>query len=73
MLFVVPKSTVIPSECLIVWIQIRPDVLSGLVWVQTVCNCYQQMRLVGKELNYDIQNYVTEEITYRASLSTSRN
>ena len=26
-----------PSECKKVWIQIRPDVLSGLIWVQTVC------------------------------------
>ena len=27
----------IPSECQTVWIQIRPDVLSGLIWFQTVC------------------------------------
>ena len=26
----------IPSECQTVWIQIRPYVLSGLIWVQTV-------------------------------------
>ena len=26
-----------PSECHTVWIQIRPDSLSGLIWVQTVC------------------------------------
>ena len=26
----------IPSECQIVWIQIRPDTVSGLIWVQTV-------------------------------------
>ena len=25
-----------------VWIQIRPDILSGLVWIQTVCKGYQQ-------------------------------
>ena len=25
-----------------------PDVLSGLIWVQTVCKGYQQMSLVGK-------------------------
>ena len=23
-------------------IQVRPDVLSGLIWVQTVCKCNQQ-------------------------------
>ena len=28
-----------------VWIQIRPDVLSGLIWVQTVCKSYQQTTL----------------------------
>ena len=27
----------IPSECQTVWIQTRPDILSGLIWVQTVC------------------------------------
>ena len=40
----------IPSECQTVWIQIRPNILSGLIGVQTVCKCYQQMTLVGKEL-----------------------
>ena len=40
----------IPSECQAFWIQIRPDVLSGLIWVLTVCKGYQQMTLVGKEL-----------------------
>ena len=32
----------VPSECQTVWILIRPDVLSGLIWVQTVCKGYQQ-------------------------------
>ena len=32
----------IPSECQTVWIRIRPDLLSGLIWVQTVCKGYQQ-------------------------------
>ena len=27
--------------CQTVWIQIRPDVLLGLIWVQTVCNDQQ--------------------------------
>ena len=30
-------------ECQTVWIQIRPDILSGLIWVQTVCIGYQKM------------------------------
>ena len=38
----------IQSECRAAWIQIRPDILSGLIWVQTVCKGYQQMTLVGK-------------------------
>ena len=33
----------LPSECQTVWIQIRTDILSVLIWVQTVCRGYQQM------------------------------
>ena len=33
-----------------VWIQIRPDILPGLIWVQTVCKGYQQTTLVVKEI-----------------------
>ena len=46
----------IPSEYLTIWIQIRPDilsgpdVLSGLIWVQTVCNGCQQTKLEGKDI-----------------------
>ena len=28
----------------------QPDVLSCMIWVQTVCKCYQQTTLAGKEL-----------------------
>ena len=42
----------ISSECQTVWIQIRPDILSGLIWVQTVCKSYQQTTLVGKYLTH---------------------
>ena len=38
-----------PSECQTVWILVRPDILSGLIWVQTVCISYQQTTL-GDEL-----------------------
>ena len=41
----------IQSGCQTHWIQIRPDVSSGLNWVQTVCKGYQQKTVVGKELN----------------------
>ena len=35
------------------WIQIRPDILSGLIWVQTVCKGYQQTAIIAhsEELN----------------------
>ena len=39
----------IPTECQTVWIQIRPDILSGQIWVQTVCKSYQQTTLGVKE------------------------
>ena len=37
----------IPSQCQTVWIQIRPDILLGLIWVQTICKGYQQMTKVA--------------------------
>ena len=39
----------IPSKCLTVRMQMRPEVL-GLTWVESVCKDYQQMKLAGKEL-----------------------
>ena len=39
-----------PAECQTVYIQIRPDVLSGLIWVQTDCNRYQQTTLADTVL-----------------------
>ena len=39
------------SECYKVWIQIRIDILSVLIWVQTVFKGYQQtkMSLIAKK------------------------
>ena len=37
-----------PPECQAVWIQIRSELLSGLIWVQAVSNSYQRTTLVGK-------------------------
>ena len=42
-------------ECEAVWIQIMPDVLSGLIWVQIVCKGNQQTTLVSKEFMTTIQ------------------
>ena len=36
-----------PSECLTVWYQINPNILSRLIWIQTVCKSYQQTTPVG--------------------------
>ena len=41
------KISGIPSRCQTVWMEIRPDVLSGLIWIQTVCKGYQQMTKVA--------------------------
>ena len=41
----------IPSDCQTVWNQIRPDIMSGLIWSQTVNNGCQQTTLAGKEIN----------------------
>ena len=39
----------IRPECQTVWIQIRPDVLSGLICVQTLCKSYRQTTLGDEE------------------------
>ena len=36
------KISGIKPECQTVWIQIRPDILSGLIRLQTVCRGYQK-------------------------------
>ena len=40
----------IQSESQIVWIQIRPDKMSGLIWFQAVCINYQRTTLAGSLL-----------------------
>ena len=40
------------QECQTVWIHIRTNVLSGLVFVKTVYKGYQQAALASKPLNY---------------------
>ena len=37
-------------ECQTVWTLIRPVDSSGLIWVQIVCQGFQQTTLLGKEL-----------------------
>ena len=53
------------SECQTVWIQIRTDIVSVLIWVQTVCKSYQQTTLVSKELiQYLLSNSFTGNISF---------
>ena len=40
----------IPSECQTDWFQIRPDIFSGLIWVQSVSKGYEQMTQESNEL-----------------------
>ena len=42
--------TFVPAEWQTGWIQIRPDILSNLIWLQTVCIGCQQMTLVETEI-----------------------
>ena len=37
-------------QCQTAWIQIRPDILSGLIWVKTVFKDYQQKTLAGNKI-----------------------
>ena len=46
----------VSSECQTDWIQIRPDILSGLIWIQSGCKGYEQTTLVGKELTRQMAN-----------------
>ena len=44
------------SNSLVPW-QIRPDILSGLIWCQTVCTSYDQKTPAGKELRVEHDQY----------------
>ena len=46
------------SECQTVWTLIRPDNSSGLIWVQTVCQDYQQTTLLDKKLNNITREFI---------------
>ena len=47
------------DQCQTVWIQIRSDILSDLIWVQTVCESYQQTTLGDKKLMFvNIAKYI---------------
>ena len=60
----------VPSECKTDWVHIRPDKMSGLIWVPTVCKCYQQTTLVGNELRNVLTKYAAVFFFFR-NLATS--
>ena len=43
------------------WIQIRPDVLSGLIWVEYVCKEFEQTTLVDKDIEFGDRNQIAKE------------
>ena len=49
------------SECQTVWIQIRTDILSVLIWVQTLCKGYQQM--INVTASKERVNYCFSELS----------
>ena len=59
----------IPQECQKDRIQIRPDVLSGLIWVQTVCKRYQQTTLVDKTIELRKKSIVNISVLIRELLT----
>ena len=41
-------------QCRTIWIKIRPDDLSGLIWAQPDCKSYQQMIPAGKRVKTNL-------------------
>ena len=58
-----------PSEWQTVWIQFRPVILSGLIWVLTDCKGYQQTTLGVTELKGFNRMKFTKNETLRAVVS----
>ena len=54
-------------ECQTVKIHIRPDILSGLIWIQTVCKCYKQSLLEIASLGESVE-IMGLKITYSCNL-----
>ena len=50
--FLKKNLSAITPECQTDWNQIRPDFLSGLILVQSVCKGYEQTAIVDKELTF---------------------
>ena len=48
-------------QCQTVWILIRLDILSSLIWVQTACKGYQQTTPAGKELISPLKEFESDK------------
>ena len=59
----------LPSECQTDWIEIRPDALSGLIWVQSVCKGFEQTTLVGNALSRDYSEIVSRLLKAGAAVN----
>ena len=49
-------------QCQTVWIQIRSNVMSSLIWVQTVCKGYQQPKLIGRVNNFLNNKFICNSV-----------
>ena len=56
-------------QCQTVWIQISPDVSSGLIWVQTVCTGYQQMTKVATSWERINRGDCLIQVAFKAGLT----
>ena len=55
----------LPSNCQTVWIHIKPDKMSGQIWVQTISKGYWQMTLVGNDTISNSSISMILQVIYR--------
>ena len=57
--FVRKKNQGILAECQTVWIQIRPNILSDLIWVQTIWKGFSFFKICETDYNHDISSFTS--------------
>ena len=60
-----------PSECQMVWIQIRTNILSVLIWIQTVCKGERQMTSKERVLGYQVFDPHKELVNLASSIGNN--
>ena len=50
------------------WIQIRPHILQGLIWVQTVCKGDKQNTPIGEQGSHRLEKYLNLQDCLEKSL-----